>query len=264
MANYKTLFEGKFTRTVSENNGFLENLYYNFSSSTYGDKVSFKLINKYLKNKESLRILDVGCGGGHKSLLKLGQVYGIDVSKASIDNAKKIYFEAKVCDFSKGIPYEDEFFDFIFCFEVIGHIDYKDKDFILSEIKRVLKKDGVCLFSIETYGKNLITEFLKKKELYQKLWIDFQGHIGLETPKDTILRLNKFFTIVKVFPTSNHLMPIDGYLNFKDDFKFLKFFENNLLRRILNILIFPTYYLSLKIFKVESANDLIFLIKNKS
>jgi len=262
-ANYSQLFEGKFVKTHKGRTNFFENLYYNFSAATYTELNLFNHLHKYSNGKENLKILDVGCGGGHKELTQYGDVYGIDISKGSIANAQKIYKQALVHDLTKKFPFDDSFFDIVFCSEVIGHIDVKDKDFVLSQIQRVLKPKGYFITSIETYGKNILTKTLEDKSMYKKYWVDYQGHIGLETPTNTVNRLEKFFNVINYMPNSNYLLPVDGYLIFDKELPFLKLFNNNLLRRLINFILYIPYRISLVALPFDSANDISIIAQNK-
>jgi len=260
--DYKELFEGKFIKTYKYKMSVLEKIYYNFSPSTYNERLLFSLMNKYLKGNKN-HILDIGCGGGHFQLVQYGKVYGIDISTKSLKNARKIYSEVKEADVSKKIPYADKKFDVVFCSEVFGHIDKEHKERFLNELKRVVKDDGIICFSIETLGDNLLTRFLKKKKLYDKYWINYQGHIGLEKPTDTKQRFDSHFNTVLYKKTSTHLLPIDGYLIFSDKLKILKVFQNNILRRTLNMLLFPLFYVVLTFSSFDAANDIIIIAKKK-
>lgn len=258
--DYKKLFEGKFTKTYKYNMSLPEKIYYNFSPSTYNEKKLFSLLNVYAKGKKNL-ILDIGCGGGHYQLVQYGKVYGVDISKASLKNAEKIYHEVKEADVSRKIPYPDKTFDIVFCSEVFGHIDKEHKERFLDELNRVIKDNGFICFSIETLGDNLLTKYLKKKNLYEEYWINYQGHIGLENPSVTKNRFESHFKSVLSKKTSSHILPIDGYLIFSDKLPFLKIFQNNILRRITNMLLFPLFYLVLAVSKFDSANDIIIVAK---
>lgn len=259
-SEYKALFEGKFTKTFKYEMSPIEKIYYAVSPSTYGERKLFQLLGKHV-SQSSNAILDIGCGGGHFQLVQYGKVYGIDISTKSLKNARKIYHKVVEADASKKIPFASGTFDIVFCSEVFGHIDKSDKGRFMREVRRVLKKNGIVVFSIETVGKNSLTTLLKQKKMYKKYWIDHQGHIGLETPTKTRNRFAEYFSLEEVLITSSHILPVDGYMLFSDKLPILRIFDNAFLRRICNVILFPFFYLSLKMSKFDDANDIIIVAR---
>lgn len=69
--------------------------------------------------------LDVGCAYGYAVdvLKSLGYVaFGIDISKYSVRKAKNYATDIVVCDVQKNLPFKDEVFDVVTCFEVLEHL----------------------------------------------------------------------------------------------------------------------------------------------
>lgn len=107
-------------------------------------------------------ILDVGCHAGlftQKVLNKSGstKVYGVDISPKAIALAKKRipFGHFQVAD-AHNLPYQSNFFDAVFCLEVLEHID--DPVTVISEIRRVLKKKGTAVLLVPT--ENLLFKFV--------------------------------------------------------------------------------------------------------
>ena len=96
------------------------------------------------------KLLDVGCGVGTvtKELQKRGfEVVGGDFSDVAVQRCKEIGVQAIVCDVdAEGLPFDTQTFDVVWCSEVLEHVF--DPFFLLEEIRRVLKRDGVVLISI--------------------------------------------------------------------------------------------------------------------
>ncbi len=96
-------------------------------------------------------VLDIASGSGYGSAL-LGttaeRVTGVDVDKATVAYAKKNY-ESKNVTFKVGdgvsIPLADNSIDVVVSFETIEHIE--EYEVFMSEVKRVLKKDGLFILS---------------------------------------------------------------------------------------------------------------------
>lgn len=255
--NYKELNEGKYITLHDYTRLSLpERIYFNFSPGTIVLRRIFKILDAYLRTSQLKRpkILDVGCGGGMKELTLRGDVTGIDISETSLDNAKKIYKKAIAYDLSKRYPFPDETFDVIFCSEVYGHIAVEDKEHFMREVKRVLKKGGFFVFSIETDGNNWLTRYLRKKKLYQKLWVDLDGHIGLETPQRTIKRFESKYGKVNYLINNTYVFTIDELIQIFP--VFAKLGKVTALRRILNLVISPLYELSIRVTSLSAANNI--------
>lgn len=77
-------------------------------------------------------VLDLGCGR-NKVKMKDAEVIGIDIVKSpGVD---------MVWDLEKGIPFNDNSVDHIYCYHVLEHID--NIVYFLEEVSRVLKPDGI-------------------------------------------------------------------------------------------------------------------------
>jgi len=130
---------------------------YNEISKIYDDvrEGDILLINHFLQElpAESARnILDIGCGTGNYTDLfqkitrtKQYHIYGIEPSEGMISKARQknsqITFKQATAE---DIPFEGNFFDFVFMTDVIHHIPDIRKMF--SEIQRILKPGGrVCI-----------------------------------------------------------------------------------------------------------------------
>ncbi|OGC50278.1 hypothetical protein A2716_03660 [candidate division WWE3 bacterium RIFCSPHIGHO2_01_FULL_40_23] len=99
------------------------------------------------------KFLDVGCGGGEKTLLiakacNAKEVYGMEIDEAGIKDARKRKIKIVKEDVSKEVwRVKDDTFDFVFSNNVIEHLFSVDN--FLINIKRVLKKGGTLLLSTE-------------------------------------------------------------------------------------------------------------------
>jgi ubiquinone/menaquinone biosynthesis C-methylase UbiE len=122
-----------------------------FSSSRYSAWSELNLFSKYIN--EGDKVLDLGCGNGR--LLELFKtkdiIYtGVDNSEKLIEIAKKRNPEA---DFfvteSLNLPFQDNYFDKIFCIAVLHHIPSVDfrRQFI-KEAKRVLRPGGIFVITV--------------------------------------------------------------------------------------------------------------------
>jgi ubiquinone/menaquinone biosynthesis C-methylase UbiE len=169
----------------------------------FGKDAVQKEISKALRSQKIVRVLEIGCGEG-RVLMELRKLYpqielhGINKSpwaamKGSqslkrtatfydiltnneLKNARlpKIYF----CNAEK-LRFKDCFFDLVISQVSIQYV--KRKDILLSEIWRVLKKNGVALLNIDSYQEPIP---------------DFLMH---ETPRFTIFKDGKDYPAGRLF-----------------------------------------------------------------
>ena len=134
--------------------------------------ISISIIKKYLPRHKKLRILDVGCGAGvtFPCFSIFGEVKGLDIS----DEAIKFCHEKKYYMVKKGsaekIPFPDELFDLVTCFDVLYHKDVKNDVNALREFYRVLRSDGYLLIREPVdYGfLSRHDETVQARQRYQK------------------------------------------------------------------------------------------------
>lgn len=132
-------------------------------------RVAGEIINKFNAKK----ILDVGCALGMlvKALRECGaDAHGIDISNWAIENG---FGNCQVCDLTKDkIPFEDNHFDLVICFDVLEHLPFEFHEFVFSEISRVCSKN---LFISQPF-------IVLPKQIYGKMPIDDESHISLMPP----------------------------------------------------------------------------------
>ena len=109
----------------------------------------FSKINRFLP-KGTIKLLDIGCGEGQfydmlKQQRKDIEYSGLDVSSEQVERAKSKGYRVSLSDVSSRLPFEDETFDVVVCFEIIEHVF--DTDFLISEMRRVLVSGGKLLLT---------------------------------------------------------------------------------------------------------------------
>jgi ubiquinone/menaquinone biosynthesis C-methylase UbiE len=126
-------------------------------------KILSKKWSKFIKINKNTKILQIGCGP-----LDLINYLG-DMKKYSLDPLADYYMKQFKVDYKKAnlvkgvgedLPFEDEFFDIVLLPNVLDHTVNPEK--VLSEVNRVLKKDGIFYFDVYFYQR----EFL----LLAKIW----------------------------------------------------------------------------------------------
>ena len=107
------------------------------------------------------KVIDLACGEGYGTYMLAREaecVAGVEIDKLTVQHARSRYIKDNL-EFIEGsildVPIEGERkFDVAVCFEAIEHIAAHDK--LLSEVKRLLKDDG--LFIVSTPNKTVYTD----------------------------------------------------------------------------------------------------------
>jgi SAM-dependent methyltransferase len=124
------------------------------------------------------RILDIGCGYYPFFLenLKFKQKYGIDPNTdGSLIKDKSI--QLKKIDVEKQkLPFKNDFFDAITMLAVFEHINNSKLEFVLREIQRVLKKNGIFIISTPSPWADGLLHFMGKVGLISKDEIEDHKH----------------------------------------------------------------------------------------
>ena len=116
-----------------------------------------------IRFQDGWTMLDVGCGGGAtlKRLLKRSKdryVYGIDISKESVEKARKVNAEFldKRVFVTQGsvekLPYDNDKFDLVTAVETIYF--WPNLPACLQEVRRVLKPGGRFAIMVEVVDSN--------------------------------------------------------------------------------------------------------------
>jgi len=118
----------------------------------------------FIPKEEKIKILDAGCGEGHllekiNKKNKNASLYGIDITKVSLRDAKKRIPRAKLLfrDLTK-LKLRKDFFDIVICSDVLEHI-YEYRKVIRNLIK-VTKKRGLIIISYPNEKNLTLCRFL--------------------------------------------------------------------------------------------------------
>jgi ubiquinone/menaquinone biosynthesis C-methylase UbiE len=107
-------------------------------------------------------ILDFGCGTGNFAFaikkLTTADIYGVEPSDGMREKALEKGLDARVGDHSS-IPFDDNFFDFIYMTDVIHHVP--DIQMMFNGFYRILKPDGLVCILTESH-RQLETRFWVK------------------------------------------------------------------------------------------------------
>ncbi len=195
-----------------------------YSSDRVGKNRFKKILRRLSKSKkidENWCVLDIGCSiGEFLNFLPFKYKYGVDISSKAVDIARQRGVEAYVCNVEfQELPFDNNAFDIVFGLEVLEHLFSPDN--LMSELKRIMKPDGIICVSVpngllrgEIRFKILLGKipfgvrtqhirFFSKKileELFTSSGFDviFCSGLGPLSPRGFNLPFTEFF--VKVFP----------------------------------------------------------------
>lgn len=124
-----------------------------------GIKCKFDLLKDYLNSRTFQNGIDLGCSGNsfiyfleniiHKSYYDIALIPLKQYSKQNIENLNNEQSKKNwnpLCGDITCLPYRDKSFDFISALDVLEHI--KDDHKAVSEISRILKKNGIVVVTV--------------------------------------------------------------------------------------------------------------------
>ncbi|MBN2466700.1 MAG: methyltransferase domain-containing protein [Deltaproteobacteria bacterium] len=139
--------------------------------------VTWEHLKKYLPEDENSLILDAGGGTGKWALPLAKRGYRVilcDISKGMLEQAEKKIIKENLSDRVKiqeenltNLSFPHEMFDFVLCED--GPISISDSQKVLSELRRVLKKEGKIWASVIGRYPLALTEAEKDPEQAYKL-----------------------------------------------------------------------------------------------
>ena len=125
-----------------------------------------------LEKRKFKRALDLGCGTGRHViyLAERGfEAYGADISETGVKQtntrlrSRKLEAEIIKCDM-KSIPFIDSCFEAVICVRTIYHQKLKEIRETISEIHRVLKKNGLLLTNFHAKRSSKYRKGIKIEE----------------------------------------------------------------------------------------------------
>ena len=114
------------------------------------EKVAKLMIDHY-GLKAGDKVLDIGCGKGFllydfTKILPGIEIYGIDVSKYALENSKEEIKDKLIYGNATTLPYEDNYFDFVFSLNTFHNLECYDLFDALKEMERVGKNNKyICV-----------------------------------------------------------------------------------------------------------------------
>lgn len=118
-----------------------------------------KYLDMVLKNKETIRVLEAGCGSMNQIELKQKKhITGIDISQKQLD--RNINLDDKILGDLQYYNYQPEIFDLIVCWDVLEHIP--NPLLVLDGFTIAIKKEGLIILKLPNVlsFKGLLTKYL--------------------------------------------------------------------------------------------------------
>lgn len=169
--------------------------------------------NLFTISKSPLTFLDLCCGTGDlsgilKDTFPQSKVIGVDFSKNMLEIAQKKHPDIELIEADcTQLPFENQSFDL--CIISFGLRNIEDMEKALSEIYRILKKDGYFI-NLDLGKPNKFFNFFLKPYMY--LWISLLGKVfhGDETPYKYLAVSNE------TFPSQKELIELFKKIGFSE------------------------------------------------
>src|SRR5436190_984683 len=165
-------------------------------------------------------VLDLGCGAGLLALLKRKgvSVTGVDISRDCAAVALGNRYTSACAGELTALPFADHTFDYVVSLDVMGHIEFDQKDAVLAEIKRVLRPDGVTLHGVECMNREQQKDYNEMSEEELRRFVAVDGHVGMEDEPANQARFGRFFSNVVTEPRYAVCVPCEELLKLADDY----------------------------------------------
>ena len=115
-----------------------------------------KIVESIPSNNQNINLLDIGTTPNTFFIKYLNpefNVFSIDLTNLMADRSRSKGIHFKACDLTKEqIPFENNYFDIVIFTEVLEHL-FIPPNKVLMEIFRVLKENGILLFSVPNVAK---------------------------------------------------------------------------------------------------------------
>ena len=138
----------------------------------YWEKTARYLLEFY-QIKDGMKILDIGCAKGFLlyEIIKINptlKVYGVDISKYAIENAKEeVKFNLLEAS-ADNLPFDDNYFDLVISINTIDHLDRDGCIKALYEIERIKKENSFIMVNswhTEAQKENILAWNLVSKTI---------------------------------------------------------------------------------------------------
>ena len=165
-------------------------------------------------------VLDLGCGAGMLALLKRKGVTlaGVDLSSEGALASRRNGYDFTCSAELARLPFADDSFDYAVSLDVLGHVDFGEKDAVLAEIRRVLRPNGVTLHGIECTDRLAQKSYEEMSEEELRRFVAVDGHVGLEEEREHAERFRRFFREVAWEPRYALCLSSEEFIKQRDEY----------------------------------------------
>jgi SAM-dependent methyltransferase len=165
-------------------------------------------------------VLDLGCGAGMLALLKRKGVTlaGVDLSSEGALASRRNGYDFTCAAELTCLPFSDDSFDYAVSLDVLGHVRFEEKDAVLSEIRRVLRPNGVTLHGIECTDRLAQKSYEEMTEEELRRFVSVDGHVGLEEEHEHAARFRRFFREVAWEPRYALCLSSEEFIKQRDEY----------------------------------------------
>jgi cyclopropane fatty-acyl-phospholipid synthase-like methyltransferase len=166
------------------------------------------------------RVLDLGCGAGMLALLKRKGVTltGVDLSEECALASRRNGYDVTCAAELTHLPFADDSFDYVVSLDVLGHVEFEDKDAVLREVARVLRPGGVTLHGIECTDRRAQKSYEEMSEEELRRFVAVDGHVGLEEEQEHAARFRRFFREVAWEPRYALCLSAEEFVKQSDEY----------------------------------------------
>ncbi len=142
--------------------------------------------------------LDLGCGIGQYSKWFMDNGYEVissDISKIALEKVKEFNDNVVNLDMREKLPFEDNKFDLVFANLSIHYFNETDTKNLMSEVKRILKKDGLFIGSVN--GLQVLNKMKDAEEIEYHYYLNKGKYSRLFDIED-VKKYLSIFDILKI------------------------------------------------------------------
>jgi len=127
---------------------------------------------EYINGLKPGRILDIGCGLGYflSAINKKWDKYGLEISSKAVKEAEK--YCTVYCGDLKEAAYKDSYFDVVFSYNVIEHVENPEE--MVTEAYRILKRKGKIIIGTANFDSACARRFGDRYRMFHD-----ETHISL-------------------------------------------------------------------------------------